>query len=86
MIHELVLDGASKINYFRSRRIRWYKREVQAKMITAPIFEERNGHDTQHFDETFGKTFATELYHNLGGPAVGSAPGKVLRPTTYDST
>ena len=48
-------------------------------MIAAPIFEERNGHDTQNFDEIFGKTLATELYHNLGGPAGGSAPGKVLR-------
>ena len=55
-------------------------------MIGAPIFEERNGHDTQNFDEIFGKTLATELYRNLGGPAGGEAAGKVLRPTTYDST
>ena len=49
-------------------------------MIAAPISEERNGHDTQSFDEIFGKKLATELYHNLGGPAGGSAHGKVLRP------
>ena len=55
-------------------------------MIAAPIFAERNGHDTQNFDEIFGKTLATELYHNLGGPAGGSAPGKVLRPKEYSFT
>ena len=31
------------------------------------------------FHEIFGKTLAAELKVNFGGPAGGSAPGKVLR-------
>ena len=41
-IHEFVLDFASKINYFRSRRVRWFIREVQDKLFSVPIFEKRN--------------------------------------------
>ena len=40
------------------------------------------------FHEIFGKTLAAELKVNFGGPAGGSAPGKVLRPQdtySYDS-
>ena len=41
-IHEFVLHGASKINYFRSMRIQWYIREVQDISFSDSIFEKRN--------------------------------------------
>ena len=38
VIYEFVLSGVSKINYFRSRRVRWSIREVQDISFSGPIF------------------------------------------------
>ena len=83
VIHEFVLDGVSKINYFRSRRIRWRIREVWEKSFGAPIFAKRNGHDDLKLREFSGKRALVSSKSNFGGPAGGSAPGKVLRPRIF---
>ena len=87
-IHEFVLHGASKINYFRSRRVRWCIREVQDILFSAPIFEKRNCNRTTKIDDFSGKVISPSGLLLLGGPAGGSAPGKALRPQEdipYDS-
>ena len=87
-IHEFVLHGASKINYFRSRRVRWCIREVQYILFSAPIFEKRNCNRTTKIDEFSGKVVSPSDLLIWGGPAGGEAPGKVFRPLEdipYDS-
>ena len=41
-IHKFVLNGASKMNYFRSRRVRWSIREVQVITFSGRILRKRN--------------------------------------------
>ena len=87
-IHKFVLHFASKINYFRSRRVRWCIREVHDISFSVPIFEKRNCNRTMKIDEFSGKVVSPSDLLIWGGPAGGSAPGKVLRPQEdipYDS-
>ena len=46
VIHKFVLNGASKINYFRSRRVRWFIREVTAITFSGRILQKRNSNLT----------------------------------------
>ena len=73
-------SGGAKINYFRSRRVRWSIREVQDNVfsfrIIAPKF--------RYMHQIFGKVLSLNDLLILGGPAGGLAPGKVLRPKDYD--
>ena len=88
MIHEFVLGFVPKINYFRSRRVRWCIREVQDILFSAPIFDKRNCNRTPKIDDFSGKVISPSGLLLLGGPAGGEAPGKVLRPQEdipYDS-
>ena len=84
VIHEFVLDGAAKINYFRSRRVGWCIREVQDNYFSAQIFAKRNGILMTNIDKFSGKVVSPSDLLLLGGPAGGSAPGKVLRPKSID--
>ena len=86
VIHEFVLDGASKINYFRSRRVRWCIREVQDNYFSAPIFAKRNRILITKIDKFLEKVVSPSDLLLLGGPAGGSAPGKVLRPRVDNFT
>ena len=36
-------DGSAKINYFKSRRIRWYHRDVQENSVWLSIFVPKVG-------------------------------------------
>ena len=73
-IHKFVLHFASKINYFRSRRVRWSIREVQDKLFSGPIFEKRNVNLTTKIEIFFGKVLSPSDLLILGGPAGGSEP------------
>ena len=83
VIHEFVLDAASKINYFNVQRIRFQLGLMSSIDSRLPFFVICNTHlGEQNCDmrEIFGKTRARGSNVNLGGPAGGLAPGKVLRP------
>ena len=69
VIHEFVLHGASKINYFRSRRVRWSIREVQDNVFSFRIIAPKFG--CMH--QIFGKVLSPSDFAILGGPAGGSA-------------
>ena len=84
VIHEFVLDGAAKIYYFRSRRVGWCIRKVQDNYFSAPIFAKRNGILITKIDKFSEKVVSPSDLLLLGGPAGGSAPGKVLRPKSID--
>ena len=74
MIHKFVLGFVSKINYFRSRRVRWRIREVQGNLFSDSIFEKRNRDCITKIDEIFGKVVSPSDLLVLGGPAGGSEP------------
>ena len=60
-------------------RVDLYQRDVLAISFRRSIFEKRNWHRALEMQRIFGKLIFASVLLNLGGPAGGSAPGKVLR-------
>ena len=58
-------------------RVRWFIREVQENSNLVSHFCLKV---LVHDAKNFMKTFSASMFANFGGPAGGSAPGKVLRP------
>ena len=50
-IHKFVLNGTSKINYFRSSCVRWFIPEVTANTFSGRILQKRNSNLTTQIDE-----------------------------------
>ena len=83
-IHEFVLGGVPKINYFRSRRVRWSIREVQDNLFSFRIISPKFG--CMH--QIFGKVLSPSDFVILGGPAGGSALERASPPrvrVSYDT-
>ena len=75
--------GTNFIKYFNAQGIRFQLGLQNSIGSGVPIFVICNTHlgePNRDMHQHFGKTPAGELYVNLGGPAGGEAPGKVLRP------
>ena len=87
VIHEFVLRGASKINYFKVQGIGFQLGLLNSIDSRLPIFVFCNAHlgeQIRDMHKIFGKVLSPSDLLILGGPAGGSAPGKVLRP--HDTT
>ena len=84
VIHDVVLRGASKINYFKVQGIGFQLGLMNSIDSRLPIFVFCNVDlgeqicDMHNF--FFGKVLSPSDLLILGGPAGGEAPGKVLRP------
>ena len=69
-------------------RVDWYHWYVLAMIFRVRIFEKRNWRHGLVMHRIFGKMISASVLLDLGGPAGGSAPGKVLRlqeRIVYDS-
>ena len=60
-------------------RVDLYQRDVLAISFRRSIFEKGNWHRGPEMHRIFGKMLSARVLLDLGGPAGGSAPGKVLR-------
>ena len=60
-------------------RVDLYQRDVLAISFRRSIFEKRNWHRALEMQRIFGKVLSASVLLDLGGPAGGEAPGKVLR-------
>ena len=60
-------------------RVDWYHWHVLAMIFRVRIFEKRNWLRGLVMHRIFGKMLSASVLLDLGGPAGGSAPGKVLR-------
>ena len=83
VIHEFVLRGASKINYFKVQGIGFQLGLMNSIDSRLPIFVFCNvhlGEQIRDMHKIFGKVLSPSDLLILGGPAGGEAPGKVLRP------
>ena len=83
VIHEFVLRGASKINDFKVQGIGCQLGLMNSIDSRLPIFVFCNAHLGEQICDMhniFGKVLSPSDLLILGGPAGGSAPGKVLRP------
>ena len=85
VIHEFVLSGVSKINYFRSRRVRWSIRELQDISFSGPIFVLKCRLNLQNWQD-FWKS---ERYCDISGfgrPCRGRSTWKGASRPTMNST
>ena len=79
VIHEFVLHGASKINYFRSRRVRWSIRKVQDNVFSFRIIAPKFGCMHQHFR----KSALSKRFRDFGRPCRGRSTWKGASPQLW---
>ena len=74
--HSVDFSASSKINYFRSRRVRWCIREVQEHLFRASIFASKCLPNRQNFGIVVVKLSEIKFWR----PCRGLSAGKALRP------